>query len=57
VENVLEHYAGKLDAEVISRARYLATCVAIHNITLGQEQGRAQWIEAGYAALQLFKSG
>jgi aminoglycoside phosphotransferase (APT) family kinase protein len=57
VKNVLEHYAGKLDAEVISRARYLATCVAILNITLGREQGRVQWIDAGYAALQLTKSG
>jgi hypothetical protein len=57
LENVLAHYTGKLDAEVISRSRYLATCVAIHNITLGREQGRVQWIKAGYAALQLLKSG
>jgi aminoglycoside phosphotransferase (APT) family kinase protein len=57
LENVLVHYTGKLDAEVISRSRYLATCVAIHYITLGQEQERIQWIEAGYSALQLIKSG
>ena len=57
LENVLVHYTGKLDAEVISRSRYLATCVAIHCITLGRERGRVQWIEAGYAALQLTKSG
>jgi len=38
---------------VISRSRYLATCVAIHNITLGRDMGRVQWVEAGYAALQL----
>ena len=53
LENVLVHYTGKLDAEVISRSRYLATCVAIHNITLGRDQGLDQWVEAGYAALQL----
>ncbi len=53
LENVLAHYTGKLDAEVISRSRYLATCLAIHNITLGRDLGRIQWVEAGYAALQL----
>ncbi len=53
LENVLAHYTGKLDAKVISRSRYLATCLAIHNITLGRAQGQIQWVEAGYAALQL----
>jgi aminoglycoside phosphotransferase (APT) family kinase protein len=57
LENVLAHYNGKLVAEVISRSRYLATCVAIHNITLGRELGRVQWVEAGYSALQLIKLG
>lgn len=53
LENVLMHYTGKLDAEVISRSRYLAACLAIHNITLGRDMDRIQWVEAGYAALQL----
>ncbi len=53
LENVLTHYTLKLDAEVISRSRYLATCLAIHNITLGRDLGHAQWVEAGYAALRL----
>jgi aminoglycoside phosphotransferase (APT) family kinase protein len=53
LENVLMHYSIRLDAEVIPRSRYLGTCLAIHNITLGQALGRAQWVEAGYAALQL----
>ena len=53
LRNVLIHYTGALDTEVISRSRYLATCLAIHNITLGRNLGRAQWVEAGYAALQL----
>jgi len=53
VENVLAHYIGKLDAEVISRSRYLATCVAIHCISLGRDLGRVQWVETGCAALEL----
>ena len=53
LENILAHYTGKLDAEVISRSRYLATCAAIHCITLGKDLGRIQWVEAGYAALEL----
>ena len=53
LENILVHYTGKLDADVISRSRYLAACLAIHCITLGRKQGRIQWVEAGYAALQL----
>lgn len=53
LENVLVHYTGKLDAEVISRSRYLAACLAIHNITLGRDMDRIQWVKAGYTALQL----
>ncbi len=53
LEDVLSHYTGKLDAEIISRSRYLATCVAIHCITLGRDLGRIEWVEEGYAALQL----
>jgi hypothetical protein len=40
-------------AEVISRSRHLAMCVAIHCITLGRDLGRVQWVEAGYAAVEL----
>jgi len=53
LEDVLTHYTRELDAEVISRSRYLATCLAIHNITLGRDAGRALWVEAGHSALQL----
>ena len=53
LEDILVHYTGTLDAEVVSRSRYLATCLAIHNITLGREMARIQWIEAGYEALRL----
>ncbi len=51
-ENVLAHYTGKLDAEVISRSRYLAVCLAIHCIALGQAQGLVRWVEIGNAALE-----
>jgi aminoglycoside 2''-phosphotransferase len=52
LQDILAHYSGTLDAEVISRSRYLAACAAIHCITLGRDMGRIQWVEAGYAALQ-----
>jgi len=53
LKNVLMHYTKKLDTEIISRSRYLATCLAIHSITLGLEIGRTQWVDAGYTALQM----
>ena len=53
LESVRENYLGTLDSEVISRARYLATCFAIHCITLGQELLRPRWIKAGQEALRL----
>lgn len=52
LECVLECYPGTLDSEVISRARYLATCLAIHNITLGRDIRRPRWVKAGEEALQ-----
>jgi aminoglycoside phosphotransferase (APT) family kinase protein len=56
LENVLTHYTLEVDPELLSRSRYLGTCLAIHNITLGRDQGHARWIDAGYAALQLIHS-
>lgn len=53
LEKVLGHYTGTLDAEVISRSRYLMACRAIHNITLGRDMGHVQWVEDGYATLEL----
>lgn len=52
LESVLANYSGDLDAGIIPRSQYLATCLAIHCITLGRDLGRGQWIEDGYAALQ-----
>ncbi len=53
LENVLAYYSGTPDTEIIPRSRYLATCLAIHNITLGQDIGRTLWIKAGQEALRL----
>ena len=53
LEHVLAHYYRTPDTEIISRSRYLATCLAIHNITLGKDLGRSQWIKAGQEALRL----
>ncbi len=53
LESVLESYPGTLDSEVISRARYLATCQAIHCITLGRDLLHLPWIKAGQEALRL----
>ena len=52
LRDILTHYTGTLDPDVICRARYLATCLAIHNIRLGQDLGRALWIRAGQRALR-----
>ena len=52
LRELLAHYSGALDPHIIDRARYLATCLAIRNIGLGQDLGHARWIEAGRRALQ-----
>jgi aminoglycoside phosphotransferase (APT) family kinase protein len=52
LEHVLAYYSSTPDTEIISRSRYLATCLAIHNITLGQDLGRPEWIKAGQEALR-----
>jgi aminoglycoside phosphotransferase (APT) family kinase protein len=52
LKDLLAHYSGILDPDLIGRARYLATCFAIRNISLGQEMGHTPWIEAGRRALR-----
>jgi aminoglycoside phosphotransferase (APT) family kinase protein len=52
LRDVLTHYTGTLDPDIICRARYLTTCLAIHNIKLGQDLGHALWIRAGQKALR-----
>jgi len=49
---VLDSYPGRRDSQIIARARYLAACLAIHSIILGQDLGRPRWIEAGEEALR-----
>ena len=49
---VLDSYPGRRDSQIIARARYLAACLAIHCILLGQDLRRPRWIEAAEAALR-----
>ena len=51
LEAVLEHYSGAHIPDAISRARYLATCLAVHNISLGQDMGYARWVKTGREVL------
>ena len=53
LSELLAHYSGILAPDLINRVRYLATCLAIRNIRLGQDLGHARWIEAGRKALHL----
>ena len=53
LEQVIEFYPGKLDSAVPLRSRYLAACLAVHNIALGQDHGRKRWVKAGKEALHL----
>ena len=52
LNDLLAHYSVTLDPDAIDRARYLATCLAIRNISLGQDLGQALWIDAGRRALR-----
>jgi aminoglycoside 2''-phosphotransferase len=52
LRDVLTHYTGTLDPDIIGRARYLATCLAIRNLKLGLDLGHAQWVRAGQKALR-----
>lgn len=48
---LLEGYPGELDAGIAARTRYLACCMAVHNIALGCEMGRQAWVSAGRRVL------
>jgi thiamine kinase-like enzyme len=52
LDDLLAYYSGTRDPDAIDRARYLAICLAIRNISLGQDLGHALWIEAGQRALR-----
>ena len=53
VENVLAHYSRSLGTEGMARTRYLATCLAIHCIALGQELHYDDWVRKGRTASRL----
>ena len=50
---VLGCYSGARDGGLILRTRYLAACLAVHNIVLGREHGISQWVKCGERALRL----
>ena len=52
LRDVLNLYPATLTSDIVDRARYLATCLAIRNISLGQNLEHPRWIEAGQQALR-----
>ncbi|NIV32963.1 MAG: phosphotransferase [Anaerolineae bacterium] len=52
LRDVLAHYPATLTSDIVDRARYLATCLAIRNLKLGQDLEHPRWIEAGRQALR-----
>ncbi len=52
LRDVLAHYPATLTSDFVDRARYLATCLAIRNLKLGQDMEHPRWVEAGRQALR-----
>ena len=52
LRDVLTHYPAALTSDIVDRARYLATCLAIRNLKLGQDMGHPRWVKAGRKALR-----
>lgn len=50
---VLEHYDGDTSDAVLSRARYMATCRGVMDVTFGLELSRPEYIAVGLRALYL----
>ena len=53
VSEILTHYRRPVDAGFLSRVRFLAICMAVHNITLGNSRKYSPWVVAGQRALRL----
>ena len=53
VEDALAYYPRSLRPDGMARARYLATCLVIHAIALGQELQYPHWVRTGRTALRL----
>jgi aminoglycoside phosphotransferase (APT) family kinase protein len=50
---VLEHYDGDSGEAVLSRARYMAACRGVMDVTFGLERSRPEYIAGGLRALSL----
>lgn len=48
---VLAHYDGAVHAPMLARARYLAACRGVLDVTFGLEKGRPEYVDAGLRAL------
>ena len=48
---VLAHYDGTVHALTLARARYLAACRGVLDVTFGLETGRPEYVDAGLRAL------
>jgi aminoglycoside 2''-phosphotransferase len=53
VDAVLAAYDGSVDEATLRRARFLAACRGVGDVTFGLETGRREYIEAGVRALTL----
>jgi hypothetical protein len=49
----MSHYDREMDDGLLARARFLAACKAIADITFGLRTGWPEYIEAGVRALRL----
>jgi aminoglycoside phosphotransferase (APT) family kinase protein len=52
LREVVAHYPVTLTPCIVDRVRYLATCLAIRNLELGQYMEHPRWVEAGRKALR-----
>ena len=53
VAGVLPHYRGRLDANVLARARFRAACRGVGDVTFGLSTERPEYVTAGLRALRL----
>lgn len=50
---VLSHYGGQVDAGLRTRARFLAVCRGVTDVSFGIDRGRREYVAAGIRALEL----
>lgn len=53
MNDVLETYDGPVDEETLERARSLAACRGVGDVTFGLEMQRQEYVDAGVQVLAL----